>query len=328
MNERHIVTRMGVGDLLTTFDFINGLRLADKARNIEYEYHICYPSDLTSRGEKYCQWVKELHNRVVGDVVMNWGTSHDANLWGASIKAEYLAFTLYERLAKDKLSRNRKRRRLKRKRASWNECLDYIHFIPYPDKICDEVKYIDSNNYAVITTRLRATTQFNPVKMATHFFDYVGPIIDELHKKYEKIVIIGEPEVNPWCDAHKAFKNDPPFPNIYSRILHHVEQNSEISKKIIDATEKEFNMEQFLKENSICRDAKRVVCLGHGGNYARQLYIGSETSCLMTSPNSGLDHPVTMDLMKKRSTNNEDHRHLEKIKIFHENDFQSFLGSL
>lgn len=312
MNERHLITRMGVGDLLIMFDFIKGLQLADLARDQKWKYTIGYPRALATRGEEYDQWVRHLHERVVPDVALDWMCDHPYGLGGGR-GMDSVAYIMHQNQVLNKV----------RWAGCLAGCLDYIHYLPYTDEICDKTRHIDSDNYAVITTRLRATTKMHPFKVAKHFFDYVGPIMDVLYKKYEKVVIVGEPEPKPWHDPNA----DRPYPSIYNEILDYLNKNPEMYKKTIDATTKEFSMPQFLKENSICRDAKRVVCLGHGGNFVRQLYIGSELSCLMTSPDSGYNLPVVRSLLHKKGIG-YGHQHLNNVKIFHERDFSNFLESL
>ena len=324
---------MGLGDQLTTVDFVRGLNEIDKIRGEYFEYTICFPEDLTERGEDYCDFSKQLFDKTYANnpnVNINWKTNHSGRQWGAGrTNLSDLCYTVFE--TRSGLQN------LVERRCSWEECFNFIKFKPFPKLICNKHSYKSDDTYAVVTTRLRATTSLKtPFEFATHMFDYVEPMLNILSEKYDKIFIVGENKINLWgYDTSKhgtgAFKTDPPFPNLYRSICEAVERNPKIKEKIIDATSSTFNMDTFLDENSLCRDADKVVCFGHGGNYARQLYIGSNLSCLMTGPGSGWDHPFVERLIKcKKFPHIFDPpiTHLDNLQLFHEDDIEKFYESL
>jgi len=327
MNQRYIVTRMGLGDQLTTVDLFNGLIEADKIRRESFEYIICYPKMLDCRKGGYSDFCKQLFRKTYANnsnVRINWNTGHKTKEWGAGRGMNDLAFTIFERRGQQK--------HLTQRRFSWENCSNYIKFKPFPQLICDDQTYKTNKKYVVLTTRVRVSGPHLSKpnwRLATGFFKYVERLLNILNDKYDEIVIIGEPKVNLWggkTQKHGAesFKSDPPFPNLYDTIINTLEKNPNIKRKIKDLTNPVFNIDTFLSENSICRDADKVVCFGHGGNYARQLYIGSNLSCLMTSPNSGLDHPCTKNLLRIKETEN----YLENVNIFHEKNIEKFYKSL
>jgi hypothetical protein len=317
---------MGLGDQLTTVDFFNGLTEVDKIRGESFNYHICYPKMLDCRKGGYSDFCKQLFYKTYAansNVYMNWGTGHKVKQWGAGRGMNDMAFTIFET--------RRGIQKLIERQNSWEQCFNYIKYKPFPQLICNNRAYKTNKRYVVLTTRVRVSGphKTGDWRLATRFFNYVEPLLNILNDKYDEIVIIGEPTVNLWGGKTKklgvgSFKSDPPFPNLYEAIMETLEKNPNIKRKIKDLTNPVFNIDTFLNENSICRDADKVVCFGHGGNYTRQLYIGSNLSCLMTSPNSGWDHPCVKKLLQFKETEN----HLENVNIFHEKNIEKFYQSL
>lgn len=327
MNHRYIVTRTGLGDQLITVDLFNGLTEVDKIRGESFDYHICYPKMLNVREGEYPDFCKQLFYKTYDNnphVHINWDTGHTVNQWRYGQEMNDMAFTIFERSSTQK--------DLTELRYSWEKCSNYLKFKPFPQLICDDQTYKTNKKYVVLTTRVRVSgphlTKPN-WRLANNFFNYVEPLLNILNDKYDEIVLIGEPTVNLWGGKTQkygidSFKYDPPYPNLYESIMKALKKNPNIKKKIKDLTSPVFNIDYFLNENSICRDADKVVCFGHGGNFARQLYIGSKLSCLMTSPNSGLDHPCIKILLRIKETEN----HLENVNIFHEKNIEKFYQSL
>jgi len=323
-----VVTRRGIGDVLTTYDLINGLTTKSKSFSSNLsDYEISHPEALMHhRGIGYDNFIKELHYMLYGDKIkLNWGTNHNNNVWGAghaytTVRNKTLgkcaAYSVFADGAEIKLT--------------WNQCYNYIRYKPIPE-ICGEgiETGIDSNNYAVITTRCRVPVypdalKGNPEpfhKELKRFFYYVHPVLEILSDNYEKIVVLGEADENFWDKEKTGTQLE--WRNIYDQIMTISRSSSKIGNKIVDLTSNNFSIDQFLTENSIMKRAAKVVCFGHGGNYARAMYTGSNLSCLMGPV--GWDHALVYQLRKRKKLLPDTLKHLQ---LFNDNHIEDFMESL
>lgn len=292
MKFRFLVTRTGIGDILTARDFLSSYM------NNQDTYIVCYPSRITpARDSAHSKLLIDLHNSIFTEpnINLNFRTGHKLCDFGSSLGGNGLAFTMF--LQEEGVKGVRKYR------IKWGETGLTFNNIP---SLCDNDNF--QGDYAVITTRARIT---GGVDTVPNLYPIVKKTLDILNSNYSKIVIIGEKTQS---KLHRnEFDPSEKSPSIYNFILQHINQD-----KMLDLTSKHISFNQFKIENTICRDAKKVVTFGCGGNYARQLYIGSNLSALMCG--SCYDHPATKRL---RSLKQLQSPNVEGIELFLYNNIDS-----
>jgi hypothetical protein len=298
-------SRGGIGDLLTIVDVCIGTQRKHK----DMEFNIRVPNYLMGfRGTDYKDLFAELGERMASKaerkITFEYG-DYPAHFWAAGVSdIDDVGF---------KVNVGDRTMGLKWRNARFL-------FENYDDVLCSEINPV-SGDYAVITTRLRF---MHKRKLDRSPEDLLDRTLEILLERYSKLVVIGEKTANNWERDEGDEKNglDPAWPSLLPKILDFVERHPEHKSRVIDMTTPTISIDNFLMENKICTDAKRVVCFGHGGNYARQLYISSNSLTLMGSV--GWDHPVTKIY---RMMQKEKGIHPQK-QIIHKNNADKFLERL
>lgn len=288
----NVVCRAGIGDVLTLFDIL----ASDKARKwcicvpellMKYR-NAAYKELLSNMLERLCQFERHITFKIADVPEGSWVAKLGKD--DAFMRAYDEDWNLIASL-------------------SWGQ-ID-IQLRNFSHALCSPFSEVAQHipkckNYAVLTSRFRALINGDMQTAKKALEPSVPKVIEKLLSKYECLVIIGEPKPNDWGrskddpDYPVIRWTDPHWPSLMPKIQEYLEDNPQHKDRVIDLTTDEISIEVFMLENGLCSNAAKVVTYGHGGNYARQLYIDSNFSAIMCSPGGGFDHPITKRLMLEK----------------------------